>query len=55
MYFVFKTQRCQAKIKKFDLCDARTLDKVCFVARMKNAFLVKANGDVAEWLKAAVC
>ncbi len=31
------------------------LDKICPVARMKIAFSAKGNGDVAEWLKAAVC
>ena len=31
------------------------LDKICPVARMKIAFLKEADGDVAEWLKAAVC
>ena len=34
---------------------AEKLDKICSVARMKLAFFSRSNGDVAEWLKAAVC
>jgi hypothetical protein len=35
----------------------KKLDKISRIARMKLAFLRKAktSGDVAEWLKAAVC
>ncbi len=40
----------------FALIDARRLDKVRPSAKIKNAFPGgKGDGDVAEWLKAAVC
>ena len=58
-HFVFsdlKQNVSSPDTKGFALIDAAKLDKVGSSAKIKNAFKVrKANGDVAEWLKAAVC
>jgi hypothetical protein len=47
---------CQAlKASVVGLFDAMNLDKVCTAARIKTWFSLLYSGDVAEWLKAAVC
>ena len=43
------------KIRVVVLYDAVNLDKVCTAARIKPWLFGGYYGDVAEWLKAAVC